>query len=76
MSSVKSLSQNTGAFVFTNGWYTEVYSKESHTQSSAAEAVNEFIQDVGIPVDLRTDMASKLMGRNSKFVRLAKKHSN
>ncbi len=63
--SVKSLSQNTCAFVSTNGWYTEMYPKESHTQSSVAEALNEVIQDVGVPIDLRTNMASEFMGRNS-----------
>ena len=40
-----------------------------------AEALDEFIQDVGIPVDLRTGMASEFAGRNSEFVRLAKKRS-
>jgi len=75
VSSVKSLSQNTGAFVFTNGRYTEVYPKESHTHTSAAEALDEFIQDVGIPVNLRTDMASEFTGRNSEFVKLARKWS-
>eukprot|EP00804_Cyclotella_cryptica_P025225 CCRYP_010329-RA/>CCRYP_010329-RA protein AED:0.44 eAED:0.44 QI:0/0/0/1/0/0/2/0/190 len=75
VSSVKSLSQNTGALVFTNGHYTEVYRKESHTRTSATEALNEFIQEVGIPVNLRVDMASEFTGRNSEFVRLAKKRS-
>ena len=75
VSSVKLLSQNTGTFVFTNGRYTKVYPKESHTHASAAEALDEFTQDVGIPFDLRADIASEFMGRNSEFVRLAWKRS-
>jgi hypothetical protein len=56
-SGVRSLGQSTGAFIFTNGRFTEVYPKDRHTHGNAADALNEFIDDVGIPVNLRTDMA-------------------
>ena len=40
----------------------EVYPKESHTHANAADALNEFIDDVGIPVNLRTNMAPEFSG--------------
>ena len=62
MSGVQSLGQNTGEFVFTNGHFMEVYLKESHTHGNAADVLNEFINDISIPVNVRTDIAPEFSG--------------
>jgi hypothetical protein len=70
-SRVKSLSQNTGAFVYTTGEFTKVYPVT--TTSKAGETLAEFARDVGVPTDLRTDLASYFTGRNTEFVNEAKR---
>jgi hypothetical protein len=47
---VKSLSQNTGAFVYTTGSFTKVYPVIG--TGKAGETLAEFARDVGIPTDL------------------------
>jgi hypothetical protein len=69
-SRVKSLSQNTGAFVFTSGEFTRVYPVTSTAQ--AGEVLAEFARDVGVPTNLRADLASYFTGRNTDFVKEAK----
>jgi hypothetical protein len=49
-SKVKSLSQNTGAFVYTTGSFTKVYPVEP--TAKAGETLAEFAKDVGIPTDI------------------------
>ena len=68
---VKSLSQNTGAFVYTGGGFTVVYPVSS--TSKAGETLAEFARDVGIPSDLRADLASYFVGRETHFVKEAKR---
>jgi predicted GIY-YIG superfamily endonuclease len=70
-SRVKSLSQNTGAFVYTTGEFTKVYPVT--TMAKAGETLAEFAHNVGIPTDLQTDLASYFTGRNAKFVKEAKR---
>jgi hypothetical protein len=66
-SKVKSLAQNTGAFVFTTGNFTKVYPVVSTAQ--AGEVLAEFARDVGVPTDIRTDLASYFTGRDTDFMR-------
>jgi hypothetical protein len=70
-SRVKSLSQNTGAFIFTTGTFTKIYQVES--TAKAGEVLAEFVRDVGVPTDLRADLASYFSGRNTDFVKEAKR---
>jgi hypothetical protein len=70
-SRIKSLSQNTGAFIFTTGNFTKVYPVES--TAKAGEVLAEFARDVGIPTDLRADLASYFSGRHTEFVKEAKR---
>jgi hypothetical protein len=70
-SRVKSLSQNTGAFIFTTGTFTKIYPVESTAR--AGEVLAEFVRDVGVPTDLRADLASYFSGRNTDFVKEAKR---
>ena len=69
----KSLSQNTGAFVYSNGSMTEVFPMSNHSNVSAATSLKEFCEDVGIPERLKSDRAPEFCGRNSECLKLAKK---
>lgn len=72
-SKTKSISQCTGAFVYTNGHFTEVYLKENNKSSSASTTLNDFCNDVGTPEKLKSDQAPEFCGRDSKFLKNAKK---
>ena len=71
---VKSLSQNTGGYLISNGHFTEAYPKESDSSENATSALKEFINDVGVPVDLKTDRAKSFSGRDCEFVKYCRKH--
>ena len=68
----KSITQCTGAFVYTNGTFTEVYPKETHAQIPTNQTLNDFCNDVGVPEKLKSDRAPELSGRNSAFLANAK----
>jgi hypothetical protein len=70
-SKVKSLGQNTGAFVFTTGMFTKVYPVSS--TAKAGEALSEFVKDIGVPTDIRTDLATYFTGRDTDFVKETKR---
>ena len=72
-SKTKSITGCTGAFVYTDGKFTEVYPKHVHTQTLATETLSDFCQDVGIPEKLKTDKAPEFSGANSEFFQFAKK---
>lgn len=69
----KSLNQSKGAYVITNGHFTETYPKETENQINSTAALREFIDDVGVPEKLKTDRAGSFIGRNSDFVRYCTK---
>ena len=60
-----SLNGNKGAFVYTNGKFTKVYPVS--TQAKVAETLTDFSDDVGIPSDLRVDLAPEMEGRHTAF---------
>ena len=72
-SRTKSITQATGAVVFTNGRFTTVYPKDKHTHQRAGESLSTLIEDFGVPEMLKTDRAPEFCGNNSDFVNLAKK---
>jgi hypothetical protein len=65
MSRRKSLSGNTGAWVYTNGKFTCVY--PTANQQQVAETLKEFVDDVGILEMLRADQAPEMVGSNTDF---------
>lgn len=71
-SKVKSINQNNGAFVITNGDYTEVY--PTSTRSSAADALLDFCDNVGIPERLKTDLAPEFAGKRTEFGKVARRN--
>lgn len=70
---VKSLAQNKGAFVFSNGTYTEVYPCESNNQELANLSLIDFCNDVGVPERLKSDRAPEFCGRGTQFWKTAKR---
>ncbi len=68
----KSITQSTGAFVYTNGAFTEVYPCKSYGQVSANATLNEFCSDIGTPEMLKSGQAPELCGRSSLFLKNAK----
>ena len=62
-----SLTQCTGAFVYTNGHFTEIYPSENNQSVTASTTLNDFCQDVGTPERLKSDRAPEFSGRDSAF---------
>ena len=69
----KSITQCTGAFVYTNSHFTQAYPMEDHTNVSANTTLNDFCNAVGIPEELKSDRASEFCGRESAFLKTARK---
>jgi hypothetical protein len=61
----KSLSGNTGAWVYTNGKFTCIYPTVNRKQ--VVETLKEFVDDVGIPEKLRADRAPEIFGAHTEF---------
>ncbi|KAL7524599.1 hypothetical protein ACHAWF_001010 [Thalassiosira exigua] len=72
-SKVKSLSQNVGAFVISNGSFTVVYPQPNHRSSSAADSLRRFCNDIGVLVNLKTDRAKEFVERMTDFMKLVRK---
>lgn len=72
-SKVKSLSGFTCAQLITNGTFTRVYPMESKSSSEIAHALNEFINDVGVPDTLTCDLATEQTGRHTEVVKLMRR---
>jgi hypothetical protein len=67
----KSINGNTGAWLYTNGHFTASYPTES--RSDVSFTLNTFCDDVGTPKRLKSDRAPELVGRNTPFLKLARK---
>lgn len=70
-SKVRSLGKNAGVFLYTTGAFTKVYPVDS--TSKAGETLVDFTRDVGIPTDIRTDLASYFTGKETSFVKEARR---
>ena len=71
MSKVKSLLGNTCANIYTQGKFTRVVPMTRRHE--AGESFVTFTDDVGIPESLTTDGAGEFTGKNTQFVREARK---
>jgi len=74
VASRRSIRQNTGAFVVSNGPFTEAYPTPSKNQHDAAESLRTFCDDVGVPIQLKTDFAGTFTGRDNEFMRMVRKN--
>ena len=71
MAKVKSRLGNTCANVFTQGKFTKVVPMTSRAE--AGRSLVDFTDDVGIPEMLTTDGAGEFTGRNTDFVKEARR---
>lgn len=72
-SKVKSIAGFTCAQLFTNGSFTRVYPMESKSGTNIAAALNEFIDDVGIPDTLICDMAAEQTGKHTDVMKIVRR---
>ena len=73
VSKVKSLAGYTCAQLITNGAFTKVYPMESKASANISRALQEFIDDVGIPDTLACDFASEQTGKHTDVMKLIRK---
>ena len=69
----KFLAQNAGAFIFSDGTFTKFYSFESKQQMPGNMSLNYFYNNIVIPEKLKSDRAPEFCGRNSEFLKYAKR---
>ena len=69
----KSIRGHTGAIVISNGNFVAVYPTASKGDQDSTESLRRFTEDVGIPANLKVDMASAFVGRHTDFQRLAQR---
>ena len=69
-----SLTGHTCATVFTDSRYTRVYPMENCNKTEVASALQKFINDVGIPAGLTADLAPKMVGKHTDFMRFVCPH--
>ena len=72
-SKVKSLSGYKCAQLITNGSFTRVYPMESKSSAEIAHALQEFVNDVGVPDTLTFDLATEQSGRHTEVVQLMRR---
>ena len=72
-SKVKSLGGYKCAQLITNGSFTRVYPLESKESSNIANALSEFVDDVGIPDKLICDFATEQTGKHTDVMRLVRR---
>jgi hypothetical protein len=72
-SKVKSISGFKCAQLITNGSITRVYPMESKASANIANALQEFIDDVGVPETLVCDFASEQTGKNTDVMRIIRR---
>ena len=69
----KSLNQNMGAFMITDGLLTSVFPSRDNKSVQANTSLNEFCQSVGVPGKLKSDRAPEFCGPNTVFLDTARK---
>ena len=67
LSNTKSIRQNNGGFVISNGEFTRTYPTPSKDGTDAGISLQTFCDDIGVPVNLKTDLASSFAGKKTHF---------
>ncbi len=62
ISQYKSIRGHTGAIVISNGNFVTVYPTASKGDQDSTESLRRFTKDVGIPANLKVDMALAFVG--------------
>ena len=72
-SKVKSLNGHTCAQLITNGTFTRIYPMESKASNNIAQALHDFVDDVGIPGTLICDLATEQTGKNTDVLKAVRR---
>ena len=72
-SKYKSIRGHTGSIVISNGNLVAVYPTQSKGDRESTESLRQFTEDIGIPANLKCDMAAAFVGRHTDFQRLVHK---
>jgi hypothetical protein len=66
-SKVKSLQGNTCAHLYTTGKYTRIYQLQDKTAESIGGTLLDVLNNVGVPREMVTDLASEMVGRHTSL---------
>ena len=69
----RSLNGNICAQLFTDTEFISLHPSKSKTE--AVNCFNEYIDDIGIPMNMRFDHAAEFLGAGTEFMNSIKKHS-
>jgi hypothetical protein len=72
-SKYKSIRGHTGAIVISNGNLAAIYPTPTKNDRDSTESLRRFTEEIGIPANLKCDMASAFVGRHTDFQRLVQK---
>ena len=72
-SKYKSIRGHTGSIVISNGNLAAVYPTPSKSDRDSTESLRRFTEEIGIPANLKCDMAAAFVGRHTDFQRLVQK---
>jgi hypothetical protein len=70
----KSINGNVCAQVITNGHFTRIYPMPSKASENIARALQEFIDDVGVPDELVCDLATEQVGVHTLVMDIIRRH--
>ena len=70
----KSIRGYTGAFVFSNGNLAATYPTLTKNDADATESLRRFCDEIGIPANLKSDMAATFVGPHTDFQRAIRKY--
>jgi hypothetical protein len=66
-SKYKSIRGHTGAIVISNGNLAAIYPTASKVDLDSTESLRRFTEEIGIPANLKCDMAAAFVGRHTDF---------
>ena len=75
-SKYQSIRQHTGAIVITNGNLVLVYPTKTKNNNDCTESLRRMSNEVGIPANLKSDMAAAFVGHNTDFQQLVQKKTS
>ena len=70
----QSIRGHTGSFIFSNGNFAAVYPQATKNDADATDSLRRFCDDVGVPANLKVDMAATFTGRHTDFQRAINKY--
>ena len=73
-SKYKSIRGHTGSFVFSNGNLSATYPTATKNDDDATESLRRFCDEIGVPANLKSDMAGTFTGRHTDFQKAIRKY--